>query len=324
MGHAVAHQSGKPDGRHSRLVAQSVDDKAGHAARDDLSPAGKKTSRKAISSTGYIAMTDSIAPSGSSRSLPLAFGGGGIIGALGGLIGLGGAEFRLPLLIGLFHFAALEAVILNKAMSLVVVATALPFRAATVPFDAIAENWPIVLNLLAGSLLGAWFGAGWATRLKSESLYKIIAALLVAIAVVLVVGHGATAGQALLTGAAQMIAGVVAGFAIGIVASLLGVAGGELLIPTLVLLFGADIKLAGSLSLAVSLPTMLVGFSRYSRDQSFSVLGRNKAFLLVMAAGSILGTYIGGQLLGIVPNSFLLPALAVILLISAVKVWRHS
>jgi hypothetical protein len=41
------------------------------------------------------------------------------------------------------------------------------------------------------------------------------------------------------------------------------------LIPTLLLLFGADIKLAGSLSLAVSLPTMLIGFARYSRDQSF-------------------------------------------------------
>ncbi|MBY3218671.1 sulfite exporter TauE/SafE family protein [Rhizobium laguerreae] len=259
-----------------------------------------------------------------SQNLPVAFAGGGIIGALGGLIGLGGAEFRLPLLIGLFNFAALEAVILNKAMSLVVVVTALPFRAATVPFSTIAGNWPIVVNLLAGSLLGAWFGAGWATRLKSETLYKVIAAMLVAIAVVLVVGHDATAAQALLTGVAQMIAGVVAGFIIGIVASLLGVAGGELLIPTLVLLFGADIKLAGSLSLAVSLPTMLVGFTRYSRDQSFSVLGRNKTFLLVMAGGSIVGTFAGGLLLGIVPNAFLLPALAAILLISALKVWRHS
>ena len=35
-------------------------------------------------------------------------------------------------------------------------------------------------------------------------------------------------------------------------ASLLGVAGGELLIPTLVLLFGLDLKLAGSVSLAIS------------------------------------------------------------------------
>ena len=67
-----------------------------------------------------------------------ALAGGGIIGALGGLIGLGGAEFRLPLLIGVFRFAALEAVILNKTMSLVVVATALPFRARTVPLDSVA------------------------------------------------------------------------------------------------------------------------------------------------------------------------------------------
>ena len=52
--------------------------------------------------------------------------GGAAIGILGGLIGLGGAEFRLPLLIGAFGFGPLEAVILNKAMSLVVVASAIP------------------------------------------------------------------------------------------------------------------------------------------------------------------------------------------------------
>ncbi|TBY57868.1 sulfite exporter TauE/SafE family protein [Rhizobium leguminosarum bv. viciae] len=259
-----------------------------------------------------------------SSNRPAAFIGGAAIGTLGGLIGLGGAEFRLPLLIGPFGFAALEAVILNKAMSLVVVAFALPFRAATIPFDQIAGHWPIIINLLAGSLAGAWVGAGWATRLKSETLYKVIAALLLAIASVLIFGHGIAAGAVLVHGTAQVIAGVVAGLVIGIVASLLGVAGGELLIPTLILLFGADIKLAGSLSLAVSLPTMIVGFTRYSRDQSFAVIRSNRLFLLVMAAGSILGAFIGGQLLGIVPSAVLLPGLALILVISAIKVWRHS
>jgi len=258
------------------------------------------------------------------RSLPAAFAGGAVIGTLGGLIGLGGAEFRLPLLIGMFRFGALEAVILNKATSLVVVASALPFRAGTVPFGMIAAHWPIVLNLLAGSLLGAWVGAGWATRLKSDTLYEVIAVFLVAIAGALVFGHDASGGIPLLAGSAQLAVGIVAGFVIGVVASLLGVAGGELLIPTLVLLFGADIKLAGSLSLAVSLPTMLVAFTRYSQDQSFSVLGRNRAFLLVMAAGSIAGAFIGGFLLGVVPDALLLPTLAAILLVSAVKVWRHG
>ncbi len=37
-------------------------------------------------------------------SAAAAFGGGAIIGALAGLIGLGGAEFPLPLLIGAFRF----------------------------------------------------------------------------------------------------------------------------------------------------------------------------------------------------------------------------
>lgn len=258
------------------------------------------------------------------REKSTAFGGGALIGTLGGLIGLGGAEFRLPLLIGAFGFRALDAVILNKAMSLVVVATALPFRAATVPFSEIANHWPVIVNLLAGSLLGAWFGAGWATRLKSESLYKVIAALLVVIAVVLMFEHDVSSSGALVTGAAQLVAGVVAGFAIGVVASLMGVAGGELLIPTLVLLFGADIKLAGSLSLAVSLPTMIVGFARYSQDQAFSVLRRNSAFVLTMAVGSIVGTFIGGRLLGYVPGDLLLPALALVLAVSAVKVWTHK
>lgn len=72
----------------------------------------------------------------STYSAPWVFTAGGAVGILGGMIGLGGAEFRLPMLIGLFGFAALSAVILNKAMSLVVVLVALPARFAAVPPSA--------------------------------------------------------------------------------------------------------------------------------------------------------------------------------------------
>lgn len=155
-----------------------------------------------------------------------AFGGGAVIGTLGGLIGLGGAEFRLPLLIGAFRFAALEAVILNKAMSLVVVAAALLFRTRTISVETVASHWDIIINLLAGSMAGAWFGGGWAMRLKSEGLYRIIAVLLALIAGALLLGHDATGqGHHLFEGYAQIVAGILAGFAIGIVASLLGQAG---------------------------------------------------------------------------------------------------
>lgn len=92
---------------------------------------------------------------------------GTAIGTLGGLISLGGAEFRLPLLIGLFGFGALEAIILNKALSLIVVTTALPFRANIISYSQILEYWHILVTLLSGSLFGAWVGAGWATKIES-------------------------------------------------------------------------------------------------------------------------------------------------------------
>ncbi|TDC26563.1 sulfite exporter TauE/SafE family protein [Kribbella albertanoniae] len=262
-------------------------------------------------------------PSSVARSLPLAFAAGAAIGVLGGMIGLGGAEFRLPLLIGLFGFIALQAVIVNKAMSLIVVLTALPARLLAIPLADVTSQWAVVANLLAGSLVGAWVGAAWATKMRSATLYKVLAALLVLIAAALATSHLGPLGTLNLSPVVRLIAGLVAGVLIGAVAALMGVAGGELLIPTIVLLYGIDIKLAGSLSLAVSLPTMLVAFARYSQDASFQILRDNKTFVLTMTGGSIAGTLLGGLLLGLVPAVVIVPLLVALLLASAVKVWRH-
>src|SRR3989337_2868509 len=100
-------------------------------------------------------------------ALSLAFLAAAAVGVLGGMIGLGGAEFRLPLLITVFGFAALQAVIPNRALSLVVVLTALPARLGAVPMAALTPHWAVVANLLLGSLAGAWIGASWATRMRS-------------------------------------------------------------------------------------------------------------------------------------------------------------
>ena len=257
------------------------------------------------------------------RSLPAAFAAGAGVGVLGGLIGLGGAEFRLPLLIGVFGFLALQAVIMNKAMSLIVVLTALPARLAAVPIDTLMPYWLVVVNLLAGSLIGAWIGATWATRMRSATLYRVLAALLVLIAAALAWSHFGHLDPLTIQPVPRAVIGVLAGIGIGVVAALMGVAGGELLIPTIVLLFAVDIKIAGSLALAISLPTMLVAFARYSRDNSFQALKINKVFVLAMTAGSIAGTSIGGLLLGVVPETVLIPLLVVLLVASSIKVWRH-
>jgi hypothetical protein len=71
---------------------------------------------------------------------------------------------------------------------------------------------------------------------------------------------------------ARLVAAVIFGLGIGLVSSLLGVAGGELIIPTLVFAFGVGIKTAGTASLLVSLPTVAVGVIRHRGLGAYSEL----------------------------------------------------
>jgi uncharacterized membrane protein YfcA len=121
----------------------------------------------------------------------------------------------------------------------------------------------------------------------------------------------------------KFVIGVIAGVLIGIFSSMLGVAGGELIIPTIILLFAVDIKLAGSLSLAISIPTIIMGLVKYQRKGKFS--GLPVAFILWMSLGSIGGALLGSYLLSYVRGSVLQILLGLILLVSAVKLGRaHS
>jgi len=58
-----------------------------------------------------------------------------------------------------------------------------------VAFDTVNGYWFVVVTLLAGSLIGAWIGATWATRMRSATLYRVLAVLLVLIAVALAWNH---------------------------------------------------------------------------------------------------------------------------------------
>ena len=87
------------------------------------------------------------------RKAFLSFLTGAVIGVLGGLIGLGGAEFRLPLLLTVFGYATLPAVVVNLVVSLVTVVFSFIFRLNTIGLDVIASNLSVVVNILAGSLM---------------------------------------------------------------------------------------------------------------------------------------------------------------------------
>ncbi len=254
----------------------------------------------------------------------LAFGTGGLIGVLGGLIGLGGAEFRLPVLVGLFRYRLLLAIVINLLVSLVTVGSSLVFRVGFQHLDRLLAHWPAALNILAGSLLGSYLGVHFATRVPERVLAWSVAGLLVFLSAILI-GHDwlFAGGSLMVSPPLRLGLGLLAGIAIGAVSSLLGVAGGEMIIPTLVLLFGVSIKEAGTVSLAISIPTILVGLMRYRSRPVFAEVPPEKRLIAFMAAGSIGGAWLGSKLLSHVSGSALQMFLGVILLISAVKMATH-
>lgn len=255
------------------------------------------------------------------RGAGKSFSVGALIALLGGLIGLGGAEFRLPALVRLFRFDVREAIAINVLVSLVTVAAALLFRAGlqgAAPFFLYFDG---VVALVLGSLVGAFIGGGLVARLDTHVLYRMVAGLLVVLAIVMA-AHGflphegtqLTENRPLL-----FVLGSVCGVGIGMVGSMLGVAGGELLIPVLVLLYGADIKTAGTLALSVSLPMLLVTVARLRRLPAARAAAGHSGFVASMAVGSLTGAFVGSMLVGVAPEQLLSIALAVILLISALK-----
>src|ERR671917_1850542 len=170
---------------------------------------------------------------------------GAPIGLLGGLIGLGGAEFRLPVLAGVFGYAARRAVALNLAISLITVVSALLIRGATLSFTPLLGLLPVVVGMIAGAVSAAYFGTALVHRVSERLLERVILVFLVVIGTALIVeAFLPQYVPGLLPDAlpVRVVAAVIFGLGIGLVSSLLGVAGGELIIPTLVFAFGAGVK----------------------------------------------------------------------------------
>jgi len=95
-----------------------------------------------------------------------------------------------------------------------------------------------------------------------------------------------------------------------------GVAGGELRIPLLVYVFGAPLKIAGTLSTIAALPAVALAFAGYAiRDHVRSISGY--MLIVVLSAASIIGVTIGVALLPTVSDTVLRLLLGTVLVISA-------
>jgi uncharacterized membrane protein YfcA len=246
-----------------------------------------------------------------------------IVGIAGGLIGLGGAELRLPYLIGTLRLPPHDAVKVNLAVSLFTVAAAIPARLIALGQANISDYLPFVISIAVAAVVAAYLGAAWLKSISPLALSKIISIILLALGIGLLteVYVGDSINGLLPTNEAlRVIGGLIFGFAIGSISSVLGVAGGEVIIPTLLFGYGVAIKVAGSLSLMISLPTVLSGLARHAASGFFKDRNRFKILILPMGVGSANGAVIGGLLVGIAPAYAVKVGLGLLLMWSSWKV----
>ena len=79
---------------------------------------------------------------------------------------------------------------------------------------------------------------------------------------------------------------------------------------------------AGMASLLISLPTVVVGVLRHRSLGAFADRRDVTETVAPMGAGSVLGAAAGGLLVGLVPAAALKLTLGVILIVSAVRIFR--
>ena len=199
-------------------------------------------------------------------------------GTLAGLLGVGGGLIIVPILAVLF---ALQGFASEYLMQMAV-GTSL----ATIIFTSLssmrahhqhgAVDWPIMLQLSLGVLLGGWLGGVLALWIGGLALAGLFGLFELAVAAQMGFGRPPAAHRKPPGWMRNAVAGVV----IGAVSALLGIGGGTLTVPWLVW-HNVDVRDAVGTSAACGLPIALIG------TLGFIVVGLGRADLPAGSTGFV-------------------------------------
>jgi uncharacterized protein len=153
-------------------------------------------------------------------------------------------------------------------------------------------------------MLAASFGARTAPRINANRLRRIFGGFLVGISVLLLAkpwllsGGGVGHAYAFTMGSAISLAGT--GLAAGYLAGLLGIGGGSLMVPGMVLLAGMGQHLAQGTSLLAMVPVAIVG--TWTHYRAGSLIPR---VLPGLIPGIMIGTFAGAACATFLPELWL-------------------
>jgi hypothetical protein len=215
-----------------------------------------------------------------------------VLGALAiglslGLIGSGGSILTVPVLHYLLHQPEQVAI----AGSLLVVG--LIATAACIPY-AIAKlvDWRNVLWFGLPGMAGAWLGASLARWIPGTLQLALFAAVMLIAAWRMLRAAPIEATSA----KPHPVAIVAGGMAVGVLSGLVGVGGGFLIVPALVLLAAVPMASAVGTSLAVIALNSFTGFGKYLLVLDAKGVVLDWRTLLAIAAVGVVGSMAGNRI----------------------------
>ncbi len=218
------------------------------------------------------------------------------IGLSLGLLGSGGSILTVPVL----HYLLQQPEQVAIGGSLLVVG--LIAAAACVPY-AIARqvDWRNVLWFGLPGMLGAWLGASLARWVPGPAQLALFAV------VMLVAAWRMLRSAPVATGdhRPHPFAIIVGGAAVGALSGLVGVGGGFLIVPALVLLAGVPMTSAVGTSLAIIAMNSFTGFGKYLQVLEAKGVALDWRTLLLIAAIGVVGSFAGNRLGRRLPQSSL-------------------
>lgn len=186
---------------------------------------------------------------------------GVIAGFTSGLFGVGGGIVIVPALVLLAAFP-------QKLATGTSLTAIIPISiSGIVGYASDGEvDWSAAACIAVGAVVGALVGTKLLVRISAPLLQVLFAGAMLATGLKMFLEEGEAAGRGDLT---LVMAGglVLLGLASGVLAGLLGVGGGIIIVPALSIAFGVPHVLAKGTSLAVILPTAVMGTIRNRRTQ---------------------------------------------------------
>jgi hypothetical protein len=231
-------------------------------------------------------------------------------GILGGLIGLGGGIIMIPLMVEWIKVDQCRA----HGTSLAVLIFTGISGAITYGFHG-QTDWTAAAALALPALLTASAGARLANRLPGWKLKKIFGVFLIFCSVLLLLKPFLKDMIGTLPDCASILALIITGVLTGFLSGLMGVGGGTIMVPVMVLLAGFSQHAAQGTALLVMVPMGAVGAFTHWRLKN--VAG---GLLYGLVPGIILGTFAGGNIAQIIPDT---PLRWMFVLVVVYMGWRY-